>query len=83
MTYIKDILPTPKKEGIMERKELKEVLELVKDKLSRDTEAGCGIFWADAPQPTTKYAVGEEDATTLYSVGEEDVTTLYSVGEED
>jgi hypothetical protein len=58
----------------MDKQELRDVLNLVKDKLSRDTEAACGLFWADEvePEPTTKYAVGEEDATTRYAVGEED-----------
>ena len=65
----------------MERAELKEVLDLVREKLSRDTEAACGILWSDA-QPTTKYAVGEEDATTDYAVGEEDSASWYGVGEE-
>ncbi|MDY0059854.1 MAG: hypothetical protein RBU45_08600 [Myxococcota bacterium] len=67
----------------MDRVELREVLDLVKDKLSRDAEAACGILWSDA-QPTTRYAVGEEDGgTTRYAVGEEDATTLYGLGEED
>ncbi|MDY0060346.1 MAG: hypothetical protein RBU45_11080 [Myxococcota bacterium] len=65
----------------MERAELKEVLDLVREKLSRDSEAACGILWADA-QPTTKYAVGEEDATTEYAVGEEDAVSWYGVGEQ-
>lgn len=58
----------------MEKTELRDVLELVKDKLSRDVEAACGFFWADdgPDNPTTLYAVGEEDATTRYAVGEED-----------
>ncbi|MCU0665054.1 MAG: hypothetical protein MUC50_22365 [Myxococcota bacterium] len=56
----------------MEKTDLREVLKLVREKLSRDAEAGCGFFWSDNPGPTTKYAIGEEDgATTLYAVGEE------------
>ena len=72
----------------MQRTDLREVLSLVKEKLSRDAEAACGLFWADA-RPTTLYAVGEEDgggdpdATSRYAVGEEDATTFYAVGEED
>ncbi|MFW5740968.1 MAG: hypothetical protein ACOC1F_11445 [Myxococcota bacterium] len=58
----------------MDKQELRDVLSLVKEKLSRDTEAACGLLWNDDPdpEPTTKYAVGEEDATTRYAVGEED-----------
>ena len=68
----------------MKKTDLKEVLDLVKEKLTRDTEAACGLFWPDcSPSPTTRYSVGEEDATTDYSVGEEDATTEYAVGEED
>ncbi len=70
----------------MNKADLQDVLALVKDKLSRDSEAACGLFWADA-QPTTRYAVGEEDGdpdpTSRYAVGEEDATTFYAVGEED
>ena len=66
----------------MQKSELREVLDLVKRKLSRDAQAACGLLWADL-QPTTRYAIGEEDATTDYAVGEEDVTTEYAVGEED
>ncbi len=72
----------------MQRTELRDILNLVKDKLSRDSEAACGLFWADDdPGPTTRYAVGEEDGdpdpTSRYAVGEEDATTFYAVGEED
>ena len=67
----------------MERTDLQDVLELVKQKLSRDVEAACGLLWSDSPQPTTKYAVGEEDATTDYAVGEEDASTWYGINEED
>jgi len=69
----------------MNKEDLRDVLDLVKDKLSRDADAACGLFWADEPEPnpTTRYSVGEEDATTEYSVGEEDVTSFYAVGEED
>lgn len=56
----------------MQRTDLRDVLDLVKEKLSRDTEAACGLLWSDGPRPTTKYAVGEEDVTTLYGLGEED-----------
>ncbi len=68
----------------MQRADLQDVLALVREKLSRDTEAACGLFWADN-DPTTKYAVGEEDGepTSRYAVGEEDATTFYAVGEED
>ena len=66
----------------MKKTEIREVLELVKEKLSQNTESACGLFWPDS-SPTSRYAVGEEDASTEYSVGEEDVTTEYSVGEED
>lgn len=62
-------------EGLMKKTDLREVLDLVNDKLSRDTEAACGILWNDDPPvATTYYAIGEEDsnATTKYSVGEED-----------
>lgn len=71
----------------MQRTELQDVLNLVKQKLSHDAEAACGLFWSDAPDPTTRYAVGEEDGdpdpTSRYAVGEEDATTFYAVGEED
>ncbi|MBM4318468.1 MAG: hypothetical protein FJ125_00550 [Deltaproteobacteria bacterium] len=68
----------------MEKTDLRDVLELVKEKLSRDVEAACGLLWGDSPSPTSRYAVGEEDGgTTRYAVGEEDVTTFYGVGEED
>jgi hypothetical protein len=71
-------------EGDMNRTELREVLDLVKGKLSREVEAACGLLWNDAPAPTTKYAVNEEDGgTTRYAVNEEDATTFYGVGEED
>lgn len=66
----------------MKKADLKDVLGLVKDKLSADVQTACGLFWPDA-QSSTRYSVGEEDATTDYSVGEEDVTTYYAVGEED
>ena len=65
----------------MKKADLRDVLDLVKEKLSRETEAACGFFWPDR-SPTTRYAIGEEDATTLYAVGEEDVTTFYGIGEE-
>lgn len=68
----------------MDRTDLRDVLELVKAKLSRDVEAACGLLWSDAPTPTTRYAVNEEDGgTTRYAVNEEDATTFYAVGEED
>lgn len=67
----------------MIRTDLREVLDLVREKLSRDAEAACGLLWSDNPRPTTKYAVGEEDATTDYAVGEEDATSWYGIGEED
>ena len=66
----------------MKKTDLHDILNLVKEKLTYDTEAACGLFWPDA-SPTSRYAVGEEDATTAYAVGEEDSTTDYSVGEED
>ncbi len=66
----------------MDKADLRDVLDLVKEKMSRDTEAACGLFWPDRTV-TTRYAVGEEDATTEYSVGEEDATTFYAIGEED
>ncbi len=60
----------------MKKSDLQDVLALVKEKLSRDPEAACGVFWTDeaapGPDPTSRYAVGEEDATTRYAVGEED-----------
>lgn len=65
----------------MKKADLRDVLSLVKDKLTRETEAACGLFWPDA-SPTTRYAVGEEDVTTDYGIGEEDVTTLYGIMEE-
>ena len=67
----------------MQKADLRDVLELVKQKLSRDVEAACGLLWADSPQPTTRYSIGEEDASTEYAVGEEDASTLYGFGEED
>lgn len=67
----------------MERADLRDVLDLVRAKMTSDAQAACGIFWADNADPTTRYAVGEEDASTEYAVGEEDATTFYAVGEED
>ena len=66
----------------MKKEDLRDVLELVKDKITRDAINACGLLWADAVV-TSWYAVGEEDATSDYSVGEEDATTAYAVGEED
>ena len=69
----------------MNKKELSEVIQLVKKKLSRDMEAACGLFWPDADvSPSTLYAVGEEDAEPLYSAPEEEehqCVTLYGIGE--
>lgn len=65
----------------MKKNELRDVLDLVKDKLSKDAETGCGLFWADEAQPTSRYSVGEEDVTTYYAVGEEDNTVRYAVPE--
>jgi len=65
----------------MNKNDLREVLDLVKEKLSRETETACGIMFSDDPVPTTEYSVGEEDATTRYAIGEEDATTLYSVAD--
>ena len=56
----------------MKKADLRDVLKLVKEKLARETEAACGIFWAD-DSPTTRYAVGEEDVTTFYGIAEEDM----------
>lgn len=58
----------------MKKTDLREVLNLVKEKLHRDPAGACGLFWADVPEtvPTSWYAVGEEDVTTHYAVGEED-----------
>ena len=56
----------------MKKADLRDVLRLVKEKLTRETEAACGIFWVD-DSPTTRYAVGEEDVTTFYGIGEEDM----------
>lgn len=56
----------------MKKTDLRDVLDLVKEKLSRDTEAACGLFWADDTPATTKYAIGEEDVTSRYATGEED-----------
>lgn len=53
----------------MKKTDLRDILELVKDKLSSDTEAACGLFWPDN-QTTTLYSVGEEDCNTDYAVGE-------------
>ena len=39
------------------KKELSEILALVKAKLARDSEAACGIFWSD--EPRMRYAVVE------------------------
>ena len=67
-----------KKENNIKKTDLRDVLSLVKDKLARDPNAACGVLWTDDPQPTTKYAIGEEDGgsgggiTTRYAVGEED-----------
>ena len=64
----------------MKKSDMREVLDLVKDKLSRSAEAACGLFFQDT-NPTSRYAVGEEDATTEYAVGEEDVQVYYGVGD--
>ena len=67
----------------MEKRELREILDLVKVKLERDVETACGLFWAD--DCATKYAVGECDddppCVTAYAVGECDSAGRYSVGE--
>ena len=59
----------------MKREDLRDVLELVKTKIQREAEAACGMFWVDCPedddpQPSTCYAVGEEDGNFLYAVSE-------------
>ena len=55
----------------MKKEDLKDILQLIKDKLERDTEAACGLFYSDEnSQPTSFYAVGEEDGTLRYSIGE-------------
>lgn len=54
----------------IDRVDLREVLNLVKSKLSRDVEAACGLFWPDTVTTTTYYAIGEEDCITDYAVGE-------------
>ena len=56
----------------MKKADLQDVLNLVKEKLSRDSEAACGLFWSDNA-PTTRYSINEEDVTTLYGINEEDV----------
>ena len=59
----------------MSREELKDIVCAVVERLGKDAPTpACGLFWADDPQPTTRYAVGEEDVTTYYAVGEEDMT---------
>ena len=68
----------------MKKTDLADVIRLVKGKMSRELTPACGLFWVD-PNPTTEYAVGEEDVTTHYGVGEEDggeeCMTLYGIGE--
>ena len=70
----------------MNRADLRSILDLVKEKLARDVEAACGLFWEDEREPpvTTHYAVGEEDCNTDYAVGEcddEDPVVRYGVQE--
>ena len=75
----------------MNKKELREVLDLVKEKLGSNVRAACGLFWPDCVTSyyaVNDYAVGECDppCTTEYAVGECDEdpdpdVTLYSVGE--
>ena len=63
--------PGPRKEDKqMEKADLREILDLVKEKLGQEPEAACGIFWPDF-SPTTRYAVGEEDVVVLYGIQEE------------
>lgn len=49
----------------MKKNDLRDILNLVKTKLSRETEAACGLLWADDDP-------GEGEMSSLYSVGEED-----------
>ena len=67
----------------MNKTDLREILDLVKGKIARDTVAACNLFWSDGGTETTLYSVGEEDATSRYATGEEDATSRYSTGEED
>lgn len=66
----------------MKKADLRDVLELVKNKLGKEVEAACGLFWPDDPVVTSYYSVGEEDCTTDYAVGEcDDPVVRYGVGE--
>ena len=53
----------------MKKDELREILDLVKEKLAMDPETACGLFWPDH-QPTTLYNVGEEDCNMDYACPE-------------
>lgn len=55
----------------MDKKELREILDLVKAKLAVDAEAACGLFWADDPEPTPKYAT-PDDPAMRYAISEEE-----------
>ena len=68
----------------MDKKELREILDLVKEKLEREVGSACGLFWADNPpcDPNMDYAVGECPCVTEYAVGEcDDPVDRYGVGE--
>ena len=45
--------------------DLRDVLSLVKDKLQRDVESACGLFFSDE-------GGGGGPVTSLYAIGEED-----------
>lgn len=53
----------------MKKTDLSDVLKLVKDKLTRDPEAACGVLYTDLPDLSTRYAVGEEDANYATRIG--------------
>ena len=47
----------------MDRKDLKEIISAVIEKMKKSTPApACGLFYADDLAPTTIYGVAEEDA---------------------
>ncbi|MBN2736951.1 MAG: hypothetical protein JXR70_08230 [Spirochaetales bacterium] len=59
----------------MNRKDLKEIITSVIEKMQENTPAtACGAFFADNPIITTYYAVGEEDSTPTPEITGEPAT---------
>lgn len=57
----------------MKKNDLKDILDIVKSKLTSDAEAACGLFWADDAPPAPEYAVGDDDNDPIlrYAIGDD------------